>query len=669
MSNLLNLKNRYKDLIKTLLYHDELYYNDSAPEITDYEYDQLFSELKDIENKHPELKMPHSPTQRVSDAPAKGFQKKEHSIAMLSLQNAYNDDEVIEFDKRVKKLLGQEKVVYFCEPKFDGLAIELIYERGALTHALTRGDGKIGEDVLSNVKTIRSIPLNLGKNAPELLEVRGEIIILKEDFKKLNKKQASEGLALFANPRNAAAGTIRQLDSKISTSRPLKFYGYAPGLTKGLKFKSQSEFLNQLKKLKIPTALDYKIYKKTDCIETTLKYYKMMDQKRFKLPFDIDGVVLKVNELALQDELGFVSRNPKWSTAAKFKPDQAVTLIKEIQVQVGRTGVITPVAILEPVSVGGVIISQATLHNFSEVKRKDIRIDDTALVHRAGEVIPEIVKILEDKRPKTSKAHTPPTHCPSCESDLVQEQDEIALRCINLNCPATLMEQIKHFVSKKALNIENMGERTIEHFFELGLIRTFSDIYKIKREDVEGLEGFAEKSINNLLNSIENSKKTPLENLIFGLGIRFVGEQTALTLAHHFKSLNRLLKATQEELVALSDIGERVALSITHTTSQKDFNQEVLELIKCGVNPKIKAVDMNEDSKFFGKKMVITGTFKEQSRTEITKKLQSLGVQVTGSVSKNTDFLLAGKSAGSKLKKAQDLNILVLSWADIKDEL
>ena len=664
-----DLKKRYTKLIKTLLYHDELYYKDSAPEITDYEYDQLFSELKKIENEHPKLRSEDSPTQRVSDTPAKDFKKQEHSIAMLSLQNTYKDEEIVEFDKRVKKLLGQKKVSYFCEPKFDGLAIELIYNKGELVHALTRGDGKVGEDVLSNVKTIKSIPLKIGKNTPDLLEVRGEVVILKKDFKKLNEKQEAEGLSPFANPRNAAAGTIRQLDAKVSASRPLKFYAYAPGRIQGLKFKSQSEFLNQLKKLKIPTALDYGVYKKANTTSEALKYYKFMSKKRNSLPFDIDGIVLKVNSLSLQDELGFVARNPRWATAAKFKPDQALTLVKDIQVQVGRTGVITPVAILEPVLVGGVTISQATLHNFSEIKRKDIRINDRALVHRAGEVIPEVIKILFEKRPKSSKAYKAPTKCPSCASKLVQEQGEVALRCINLNCPATLIERIKHYVSRKALNIENMGNRTIERFFKLKILKTFSDIYKIKPKDIEAIEGFGEKSIDNLLNSIEESKKIPLQNVIFGLGIRFVGEQTAITLAEHYKSLENLLNANLEDLINLSDIGEKVALSITYATSQPEFKRELLELIKCGVDPKVETIETKKDSEFFDKKIAITGSFEEQSRIEITRKLKTLGAHVTESVSKNTDFLLVGKSTGHKLKKAQDLEIPILSWADIKDKL
>lgn len=664
-----DLKNRYDELLKLLLHHDELYYRDSKPEISDYEYDQLYKELESIEAKEPKLKSPESPTLRVSDAPALGFEKKEHRQTMLSLQNTYNAEEIEDFDKRVKKFLGVDEVSYFCEPKFDGLAIELIYEKGLLTHALTRGDGRIGEDVLSNVKTIKSIPLKLKGKAPELLEVRGEIIILKEDFKKLNEKQTADGLSPFANPRNAAAGTIRQLDSKIAASRPLKFYGYAPGVTKGLNFKTQSEFLQKLKEFKIPTALDYQVYKVTDKIEEAIKYYEEMDKKRKDLPFDIDGVVLKVNDLSLQEELGFVARNPRWAAAGKFKPDQATTTIRDIQLQVGRTGVITPVALLEPVSVGGVTLSQATLHNFSELQRKDVRIGDTALVHRAGEVIPEVIKVILEKRPKDLKAFKTPKKCPSCASELFQEEGEVALRCININCPATLVERIKHYVSRKALNIENMGDKTIERFFEIGLLKTFSDIYKIKKEDVEGLEGFGEKSITKLLDSINESKKAPLQNVIFGLGIRFVGEQTSITLAEYYKNLKSFLKAKPEDLVNLQDIGEKVAQSLSQSLLNKAFQNEVLELINSGVNPKLESIQVKEGSKFFNKKVVITGSFEDKTRPEITKLLKGLGAQVTASVSKNTDFLLAGESAGSKLKKAQDLGVPVLSWADFKAEL
>lgn len=666
-----DLKKRYNKLLESLLYHDELYYKDSKPEISDYEYDQLFKELEKIEKKEPSMKAPNSPTQRVSDAPALGFEKKEHRLSMLSLQNTYNAEEIEEFDKRVKKFLNLDEITYFCEPKFDGLAIELIYEKGLLVSALTRGDGKTGEDVLSNIKTIKSIPLTLAGEAPELLEVRGEVVILKDDFKKLNEKQEREGLLPFANPRNAAAGTIRQLNSKIASLRPLKFYGYAPGIVKGLKFETQSEFLNKIKEFKIPTAIDYKVYKLATEIKTALNYYKEMDEKRSKLPFDIDGVVFKVNDLRLQEELGFIARNPRWAAAGKFKPDQAETLINDIQIQVGRTGVVTPVAVLDPVSVGGVTLSQATLHNFSELERKDVRINDTALVHRAGEVIPEVIKVIIDKRPKSSKPYTPPTHCPSCDSNLLRAEGEVALRCINLNCAATIVERIKHFVSRKALNIENMGDKTIERFFELGLLKNFSDIYKLKdkRDEIEALEGFKEKSINKLLNSIEDSKNSPLSNVIFGLGIRFVGEQTAITLSERYKNLNNLLEAKHEDLINLSDIGEKVALSVTQATKQDEFIQSIESLIELGLNPRLESIDIDESSKFFNKKIVITGTFEELSRTEITKILKGAGAQVTGSVSKSTNFLLAGESAGSKLKKAQELGVTIVSWADIKAEL
>lgn len=664
-----DIKKEHQSLIETILHHDELYYNDSKPEISDYEYDQIFNKLKKIEEKHPELITPNSPTQRVSDAPADGFVKKEHRIPMLSLQNTYNKEEIIDFDKRVKKFLGTDEVTYFCEPKFDGLAIELIYENGKLSSALTRGDGKIGEDVLSNVKTIKSIPLVLPDSTPKLLEVRGEIVILKEDFKNLNERQEEEGFNVFANPRNAAAGTIRQLDSKVSRLRPLKFYGYAPGETSTLKAGSQNAFLEALQKLKIPTALRYNVYQKAKNIDEVLKYYDEMNEKRKALPFDIDGVVIKVDSFQLQDELGFIARNPRWAAAAKFKPDQEITKVKAIDLQVGRTGVITPVAVLEPVSVGGVKVSHATLHNFSELERKDVRVNDTVLVHRAGEVIPEIIKVIEEQRPAGSKKFKRPNFCPTCKSELVQEKEEVALRCISLNCPATLVESLKHFVSRKALNIDHLGDRSVERFFELGLIKSFSDIYRLTKDKLTGLDGFGEKSIDNLLSSIEKSKQAPLENVIFGLGIRFVGERTSETMANHYKSLDSLLEAKEEELMELTDIGEKVAHSVNVAIKNPDFKNEVLALKKLGLTPSIH--NLNEggiDSKFSGKKIVITGSF-ETTRPQITKTLKKLGATVTNSVSKKTDYLLAGEEAGSKLKKAQELGVETLSWADIEKEL
>lgn len=664
-----DIKKEHETLVKTLLYHDELYYNDSQPEISDYEYDQLFTKLKKIEEKHPELITSDSPTQRVSDAPAEGFVKKEHRIPMLSLQNTYNKQEIYDFDARVKKFLGLEEVTYICEPKFDGLAIELIYDDGRLTSALTRGNGKIGEDVISNIKTIKSIPLQLPKSAPKLLEVRGEVVILKEDFKSLNEKQEEEGLNIFANPRNAAAGTIRQLDSKVSRLRPLKFYGYAPGETSTLKPESQFSFLKTLEKLKIPTALRYNVYQQANTIKDVVAYYEKMDQERKSLPFDIDGIVIKVDSFQLQDELGFVSRNPRWAAAAKFTPDQEITTVKAIELQVGRTGVVTPVAVLNPVSVGGVTIANATLHNFSELERKDVRVGDTVLVHRAGEVIPEIIKVIEEQRPSDSKKYNRPKHCPACHSELIQEKEEVALRCISLNCPATLVESLKHFASRKALNIDHLGDRSIERFFELGLIKSFSDIYRLNKNKLAGLEGFGDKSIENLLKSIEQSKASPLENIIFALGIRFVGEKTSETLAQHYRSLDSLLNAKEEELKALNDIGEKVAHSVYTAVQNADFKSEVQSLIDLGLYPlSVESFDVDRTSRFNNKKVVITGSF-ELTRNEITKKLKRLGANVTNSVSKNTDYLIAGSEAGSKLKKAQDLGVETLSWADIENEL
>lgn len=658
----------YQDLVSKILYHDRLYYRDSQPEISDYEYDQLFKKLEAFETKHPSLISPHSPTQRVSDAPAEGFEKKEHRQAMLSLQNTFNSNEIFGFDQRLKKaLLDDTDIEYFCEPKFDGLAIELVYEHGLLVSALTRGDGRTGEDVLSNIKTIRSVPLKLeGPDIPDILEVRGEVLILKEDFKNLNKEQEEQGLNPFANPRNAAAGSIRQLDPKVAAARPLKFYGYAPGFTSATSLKSQKDFLTFIKKLGIPTALDFDVYKRCLSPQEVVDYYNKIQKIKSKLPFDIDGVVIKVNSFQLQEELGFIARNPRWATAAKFKPEQEETTVEKIDLQVGRTGVVTPVAVLKPVSVGGVTISNATLHNFSELERKDVRIGDGVLVHRAGEVIPEVIKVIKEKRPKSSRPFPIPSRCPKCNSNLFQEEGEVALRCININCPATIVERLKHFVSRKALNIDKLGNKIIERFYELKLIETFSDIYKLKPGDILNLERFGEKSVKNLMHSIEQSKKAPLEKFIFAFGIRFVGERTSETLAHYYKNLDAFLKATNEELESLNDIGTKVSTSLMHELKSKNFQEEVRKLLDLGVTPSFSENTKHADSPLKGKKIVITGSFK-LGRSEISKILKNYGAQVSGAVSKNTDFLLAGDAAGSKMEKAQKLGVKILSWADLQN--
>jgi DNA ligase (NAD+) len=665
-NDLKSIEKRYKTLIKSILHHDQLYYMDSQPEITDYEYDLLFTELKDIERQNPELASPDSPTQRVSDAPAIGFEKKAHSTPMLSLQNTYNTDEILEFDLKIKKALATEDdVEYFCEPKFDGLAIELVYEDGHLTSAITRGNGKVGEDVLSNIRTIRSIPLKLKtKTPPKLFEVRGEIVILKKDFEKLNKEQEENGLPTFANPRNAAAGSIRQLDSKIASSRPLKFYGYAPGIVKDIKFETQKEFLEITKSLGLPTALQYDVYKLCSKPADLVNYYNDIVKRKKSLPFDIDGVVIKTNSMALQDELGFVARNPRWAAAAKFKPEQEVTEVLSIDLQVGRTGVVTPVAVLKPVSVGGVTISNATLHNFSELERKDVRVGDQVLIHRAGEVIPEVIEVVLEKRAPDAKKTKRPTKCPSCLSTLSQEGEEIALRCVNIKCPATTVERLKHFVSRQALNIDKLGDRIIERLFELGMVKTISDIYSLDRKVVLELERFGEKSTDNLFSAIEQSKTASLEKFIFGFGIRFVGSRTSETLAQKYKSLGNFLSATEADLEALNDIGPKVTQSIISELSNATFIDEVKKLILMGINPTSELGSENfTENEFTGKKIVITGSF-DMSRDDISKKLKLMGAVVSGSVSKNTDYVLAGEAAGSKIKKAQELGLTIITWAD-----
>lgn len=647
--------------------HDHLYYHEANPQITDYEYDQLYAKLVNLEEENPKLITPDSPTQRVNDFIQDQFEKVDHRVQMLSLQNSYNPEEIMEFDKRLKSLLkNDEEIEYYCEPKFDGLAIELVYEKGVLVSALTRGDGKTGEEVHSNIKTIKSIPLRLkASSPPKLIEFRGEVLIFKEDFLKLNEKQREDGNNAFANPRNAAAGTIRQLDPRIVADRPLSFFCYAPGAVEGKKFKTQMDFLEYAKSCGLPTATKYDLYRLCANPDEAVEHYLKVEKIKNNLPFEIDGMVIKVNRIDIQDKLGNISRSPRWATAAKFKPDQEETTVIDIHHQVGRTGAITPVAILEPVKVGGVTVSNATLHNYGEVAKKDVRKGDRVLIHRAGEVIPEVIRVVMDKRKKGARKISPPKDCPKCSSDLVQPEGEAVLRCVNPSCPAVLIESLKHFVSKRALNIDKLGDKQIERFFELKLVQNYSDIFKIKREDLLELERMGTRSVENLLDSIEKSSNPTLERFIFALGIRFVGEGTARILAEHYGDLESLLKAKQEELEALHDIGPKVSESLVQAFKNKTFVKEIKNLLKAGVKIKEVTKAPPASNKLEGLKIVITGTLPLE-RSAAAEILKSHGAKVSGSVSKNTDLLVAGEKAGSKLTKAQELGIEVNSWDEVQ---
>ncbi len=645
--------------------HDYNYYVLDAPKVSDQAYDKLFAELAQLESEYPEFVTPDSPTQRVSGGISSAFEKSPHRTPMLSLSNSYSPEDILAFKDRALKFLDRnEDFEFFCEPKFDGLAMELIYENGVLTGALTRGDGSVGENVLSNVRTIRSIPLRLHTTKPpSLVEIRGEILIFKEDFRRLNEAQQEAGETPFANPRNAAAGTIRQLDPQITAQRTLKFFAYSLGAYEGVSFESQHQLTEQFSKWGLPVVsqIDKKLARVVKSSEGAVEYYHTIEKMRPNLAFDIDGIVVKIDDFELQGRLGFVARNPRWATAAKFAPEQGTTVVKEILVQVGRTGALTPVAIMEPVRVGGVSITHATLHNQEEINRKDVRVGDTVIIQRAGDVIPEVVSVVLDKRPKNSKPFQIPHKCPICHQEATQLEDEVILRCTNVVCPAVLKESLKHFVARRAMNIEKLGDRLIEIFVENELIKSFSDIYRLTEKDILALDRQGEKSAENLISAIEKSKTATLSRFIFGLGIRFVGEQTAKSLASHFETIEDLSMATQEELLLVEDIGPKVAESITKAFENPKLKKEIATLQKLGIEISNKKSASHNSSALQGKKFVITGTL-PRGRNEVKELIERNGGLVLSSVSKKADFVLAGDEAGSKLEKAQELGVAILDW-------
>lgn len=692
-------KKKIEKLRNEIRAHDYAYYVQSQPTITDQAYDALFRELTALEAAHPDLVTPDSPSQRVSEMAIDAFEKIEHRLPMLSLSNSYSPEDICAFDERVKKTLEREgDVAYFCEPKFDGLAIELIYEDGLLTGALTRGDGSVGENVISNVKTIRAIPQRLEtEKPPKLLEVRGEVLMFKSDFAALNDAQQEQGVLPFANPRNAAAGSLRQLDPKITAARTLRMFAYAPGVVEGHAFKSQNEFEEYIGELRLPTVGTADEKESFEKFETrtekelkshlagkgarpplarvckgaaeAVKYYHFIERIRKHLPFDIDGIVTKVDSFQLQRELGFVARSPRWATAAKFQPEQAQTVVNDIAVQVGRTGALTPVAIMEPVRVGGVTVTNATLHNQDEIDRKDIRIGDTVVIQRAGDVIPEVVEVVLAKRKKGAKKFTLPEKCPVCGHKVFKLEEEVVLRCVNLLCPAIVKESLKHFVARRAMNIERLGDRMIETLVDQGLVKSFSDLYRLKFDDLVALERMGEKSANNIIESIEGSKDSTLPRLIFALGIRFVGETTAKSLAKHFCKIEALMDASLTDLLEVEDVGEKIAESLVKALSDKTLRKEIADLQKLGVRYEaIEKSSKPSSTVLEGKKFVVTGTL-PIPRDDVKDLIEANGGQVSGSVSKKTDFVVAGEEAGSKLQKAVELGVTVLDWNGFQDLL
>ena len=657
------IEQRIQQLRDEINHHNYCYYVLDNPEIPDAEYDRLLRELKSLESEHPELVTPDSPTQRVGAEPVKEFDEVRHEIPMLSLDNAFSDEEVSDFDRRVRERLEIDTVEYAAEPKLDGLAISILYENGSLVRAATRGDGVTGEDVTHNVRTIDSVPLRLmGTDYPPVLEVRGEVYMPKQGFEALNRRAREKGEKEFVNPRNAAAGSLRQLDPRITAERPLAMYCYGVGRVEGLELPpTHMKILECLRHWGLRVSPEIK---KVKGVKHLLDYYRDLGERRNDLPYEIDGVVYKVNQLEQREVLGFVSRAPRWAIAHKFPAQEEMTRLLDIEVQVGRTGAITPVARLEPVFVGGVTVSNATLHNQDEINRKDVRVGDTVIVRRAGDVIPEVVSVVLAKRPKNAKRFTMPTKCPVCGSEVIRPEGEAVARCSGgLFCAAQRKEAIKHFASRKAMDIDGLGDKLVEQLCDQGLIHDVSDLYSLSQEQLAGLERMGDKSAQNLVEALEKSKKTTLARFLYALGIREVGEATAQGLANYFTELGAIQHADEETLQQVPDVGPVVAAHI-HAFFRQSHNLEVIEnLIKAGVHwPAIKRPAASQQP-LEGKTIVLTGTLFVMSRDEAKQRLQSLGAKVTGSVSKKTDLVVAGAEAGSKLTKAEQLGVEVMDEA------
>ena len=661
--------NKIQALRDQLNDHNYRYYVLDDPLISDSEYDQLFRELQKLETDNPNLITEDSPTRRVGAEPLSSFGSWTHRMPMLSLANAMNEDELAAFDTRVKKGLDTEKdLEYMAEPKLDGLAVELVYENGFFVNGSTRGDGITGEDITQNLKTITAIPLSLRKNGqktPPLLEVRGEVFITKDGFKKLNRNQEKEALSPFANPRNAAAGSLRQLDSKITATRPLSIYCYEAGRIDGISFDTHEDFLSTLKEWGFPVNPEIQ---KVNNAETMVAFHRNLEAKRDSLPYGIDGTVFKVNAINQRNALGIRSRSPRWAIAGKFKAQQATTLVQNIIPSVGRTGAVTPVARLEPVNVGGVVVTNATLHNQDEIDRKDVRVGDTVLIQRAGDVIPEVVKVIPAKRPPETKTYQLPTECPSCGQEVFRPEGEVVTRCQNLSCPAQVKGRIEHFVSKGALDIDGFGEKLVDQLVDKKLILTVDDIFKLNFDDLVNLDRMAEKSALNILTAIQDSKQTTFARFVYALGIRNVGAHLSKVLEKAFVGdIEKFMNAAAEELEAIDEVGPIVAETIT-TFLSNCTNTDVIEsCLSLGI--RLKKVEEPKSLLLQGKTFVFTGALTQFSRNETKEMTEAHGGKVSGSVSKNTDFVVAGPGAGSKLKKATELNIPVLSEAEFFDML
>ncbi|MGA5691834.1 NAD-dependent DNA ligase LigA [Cytobacillus pseudoceanisediminis] len=658
---------KVKDLHNLLNQYNYEYHVLDQPSVPDAEYDRLMRDLIELEEQFPELKTEDSPTQRVGGEILDMFEKVEHQSQMLSLGNAFTEQDLRDFDRRVRQGAG-ENVSYVCELKIDGLAVSLRYEDGLFILGATRGDGSIGENITANLKTIRSIPLRLKESVT--MEVRGEAYMPRRSFEKLNKAKEENGEEPFANPRNAAAGSLRQLDPRLAAKRNLDIFVYGIANVGDTGVVSHSEGLDYLDRLGFKTN---KERKRCESIEEVIEYVQGWTDKRPNLSYDIDGIVIKVDSLESQEQLGTTAKSPRWAIAYKFPAEEVVTTLRDIELSVGRTGVVTPTALLEPVRVAGTTVQRASLHNEDLIREKDIKIGDQVVVKKAGDIIPEVVNVLADRRTGEEQDFNMPTHCPECESELVRLDVEVALRCINPKCPAQIREGLIHFVSRNAMNIDGLGEKVISQLFAENLIKDVADIYKLTYEQLIQLERMGEKSVNNLIQAIENSKGNSLEKLLFGLGIRHVGAKAAKTLAQEFGHMEALEKASRDNLTAINEIGEKMADSIVSFFDQEEAHELIAELKAAGVNmayngPKPVSAE-NSDSFFAGKTVVLTGKLEIMSRNEAKEKIEALGGKVSGSVSKKTDVVIAGEEAGSKLTKAQELGVEVWNEERLIEEL
>lgn len=652
-----NIQNRVNELHDLLNQYSYEYYVKDNPSVPDSEYDKLLRELIDIENAHPELKTDDSPTVRVGGEAQSSFEKVNHETPMLSLGNAFNEEELRRFDERIREHIGN--VEYMCELKIDGLAVSLKYEDGRFVQGLTRGDGTTGEDITENLRTIHAIPLKIKE--PLNVEVRGEAYMPRRSFMRLNDEREKNEEQPFANPRNAAAGSLRQLDPKLAAKRKLSVFLYSVNDFTDFSATTQSDALDELDRLGFKTNHERA---RVEDIEGVLEYIKKWTKQREQLSYDIDGIVIKVNDLDQQDEMGFTQKSPRWAIAYKFPAEEVVTELKDIELSIGRTGVVTPTAILEPIRVAGTTVSRASLHNEDLIKERDIRIGDSVIVKKAGDIIPEVVRSIIDRRPNDAKPYRMPTHCPSCGHELVRIEGEVALRCINPKCQAQLVEGLIHFVSRQAMNIDGLGNKIIQQLYHHQLIKDVSDIFYLTKEDLLPLERMGTKKVENLLSAIEHAKQNSLEHLLFGLGIRHLGAKASQILAEKFETMDRLLKVTEEELVAIHDIGDKLAQSVVTYLDNEDIKALIEKLKDKNVNMTYKGVKSSEiegHPEFQNKTIVLTGKLQQMTRKEATTWLEMQGAKVTSSVTKSTDLVIAGEDAGSKLSKAEQFGTEIWS--------